>query len=215
MWWYLGVMVILSWSSQHSDLIEVLLDHPKSETAAGSQYMFLKNLKRVTKKINPTIPPPMQCTYSIKWSFLFCILTPLVLKIYVHLLERHKNRRPSLCVWCAWWCAHNRKVVSSKAGILYAPVEMWCEKSIQHQPTGSAWELGVLPGANIHWPFLIHQLWIRWDFPVPTPVVREMVSPPAPGLTLHCLNSALTSWLCQVHVLLLCACVCVCECSEH
>ena len=81
---------------------------------------------------------------------------------------------PSLCICvcmyvCMWvWVpggvvvrpwAHNRKVESSS--LAHAPVEMWCsysfsitiwcEKSIQHQPTSSPsckWEPGIFWGAN-------------------------------------------------------------------
>ena len=94
-------------------------------------------------------------------------------------IQAHKNSQnvclyhfPGGVVVRPW--AHNRKVVSSS--LAHAPVEMWCsysfsitmwcEKSIQHQPTSSPsckWEPGIFWGANSlaisHTP-----AWFRWDF---------------------------------------------------
>ena len=102
--------------------------------------------------------------------------------------------------------AHNRKVVSSS--LAHAPVEMWCsysfsitmwcEKSIQHQPTSSPsckWEPGIFWGANS----LIHQPgsggtsgahtsgWERWS-------VLLRVPSQAPGVC-----SALAPSACLMH----------------
>ena len=78
-----------------------------------------------------------------------------------------------------------------RSSLAHAPVEMWCsysfsitmwcEKSIQHQPTSSPsckWEPGIFWGANSlaisHTP-----AWFRWDFGCPHQWLGEMVCPPA------------------------------------
>ena len=78
-----------------------------------------------------------------------------------------------VCVWVPGgvvvrpW-AHNHKgefkpgtCPSGDVVQLYSfSITMWCEKSIQHQPTSSPRQLQMgtwNSGVQIHWPFLIHQ----------------------------------------------------------